>query len=328
MAKIVEFTELGGPEKLGIVHRDVPTPKAGEVRISVKAIGLNRAEALFRSGVYFEKPVFPAKLGYEAAGVVDEIGPGVEGFAKGDAVSVVPAFSMNDYGTYGETILAPAAAVVKHPSDLSFETAAALWMAYLTAYDALVVTAKTSEGDFVVIPAASSSVGIASIQIANILGAIPIALTRTDRKRKQLIEVGAAHVVATETQDLLAELTAITGGKGVQVVFDPVGGPNFAKLLEAASPAARIIIYGTLGEPTVMPHFPVFTKQLVITGALLFSTTFDPVRLKAGIEWISAGLKTGKLVPIVAKTFRLDDIVEAHQYLEANDQFGKVMVTT
>ena len=161
-------------------------------------------------------------------------------FAVGDAVSVAPAFSLNDYGFYADTALAPVGAVIKHPATLSFEEAAAVWMAYLTAYDALLGTAQVAKGEFVVIPAASSSVGIAAIQVANMLGAVPIALTRTSAKREQIEAVRAAHVIATEEEDLVERLGVITSGKGVQVVFDPVGGPTFAKLLEAAAPRARI----------------------------------------------------------------------------------------
>jgi len=327
MVHVVQFNEVGGPEKLEIAVKQIGEPGEGEVRIAVKAIGLNRAEILFRSGQYFEFPVFPASLGYEAAGTIEAVGPGVKDFAVGDAVSVVPNFSFNDYGMYGEVVLAPVTAVVKHPPSLSFEEAAALWMAYLTAYDALVGTAQLSKGEFVVIPAASSSVGIAAIQIANKLGAIPIALTRTSAKKEQIKSAGAAHIIATSEQDLVEELKKITEGKGVQVIYDPVGGPTFAKLLEAAAPRARVIIYGTLDEPTVIPHFPVFTKMLVITGAILFTTTYDPEKLKAGVRWITEGLESGALKPIIDKSFPLSDIVEAHRYLEANQQFGKIIVT-
>jgi NADPH:quinone reductase-like Zn-dependent oxidoreductase len=327
MSRVVQFNEIGGPDALQIVEMDVADPGVGEVRLKVKAIGLNRAETLFRKGEYFEFPSFPAKNGYEAAGVIDTVGPGVEGFTAGDVVSIVPNFSLNEYGMYGDTVLAKAASLVKHPSSLSFEDAAAVWMAYLTAYDALIHTAKLEKGDFVIIPAASSSVGIAAIQIANLVGAIPIAFTRTSAKVEQLKEIGAAHVVATDEDDIVATLNEITAGKGFRVAFDPVGGPTFAKLLEAAAPKAIIIIYGTLAEPTVMPHFPIFTKSLTITGALLFSTTYDPEKLRVGIDWIVKGLASGALKPVIAKTFPLDRIVDAHRYLEANDQFGKVIVT-
>jgi len=327
MSRVVQFTAVGGPETLKIVDMEVAAPGKGEVRIKVKAIGLNRAETLFRKGEYFEFPTFPAKNGYEAAGIIDAIGPDVDGFAIGDAVSVIPNFSLNEYGTYGDTVLAKAASLVRHPASLTFEEAAATWMAYLTAYDALLGTANLTEGQFVVTPAASSSVGIAAIQIAKFVGAVPIALTRTRAKVQQIRDAGASHVVVTDEQDLLEALKEITRGQGFQVAFDPVGGPNFAKLLEAAAPKAIIIIYGTLAEPTVMPHFPIFTKSLTITGALLFTTTYDPERLKIGVDWVVSGLESGALQPVIAKRFPLDQIVEAHRYLEANDQFGKIVVT-
>jgi NADPH:quinone reductase-like Zn-dependent oxidoreductase len=326
MAKVVQFNAVGGPEQLKLYELEVAEPGPGEVRIKIKAIGLNRAESLFRSGTYFEQPVFPARNGYEAAGFIDAIGPDVTNFAVGDAVSVAPAFSLNDYGFYADTALAPVGAVIKHPATLSFDEAAAVWMAYLTAYDALLDTTRVMEGDFVVIPAASSSVGIAAIQVANMLGAVPIALTRTSAKREQIKSVGAAYVIATEEEDVIERLDVITGGKGIQVVLDPVGGPTFAKLLQAAAPRARFMLYGTIGEPTVVPHFPVFTKGLVITGALLFNTTFDMGKLKAGVEWIAKGLASGALKPVIAKTFPLEKIVEAHEYLESNQQFGKIIV--
>src|SRR5262249_30871326 len=206
MSRIVQFAEIGAPDVLKIVDADVPAPKASEVRIRVKALGLNRAESMFRSGKYLEIPKFPAKLGYEAAGIIDAVGSGVTQFKVGDAVSVVPAFSLNQYGMYGELVLAPAHAVVKHPPNLSFEEAAAIWMMYLTAYDALIGTAKLTKSDTVLIPAASSSVGIAAIQITNQIGAKPIALTRTSAKKEQLLKAGAAHVIVTDEQEIVAEV--------------------------------------------------------------------------------------------------------------------------
>lgn len=327
MARVVQFEEVGGPEKLKIVERETAQPGPGEVRIRVKALGLNRAEAAFRRGKYFEEPVLPAKNGYEAAGVIDAVGPEVKGFKIGDAVSTVPNFSMNKYGVYGDTAISPASALVKHPATLSFEEAASIWMAYLTVYDALLGTAKLSKGEFVLIPAASSSVGIAAIQVANLIGAIPVALTRTSEKAARLREVGAAHVIATEEQDLVAEVKKITNGKGAEVAYDPVGGPTFTKLMEAAAPNARLIVYGHLSpEPIILPHFTLFPKVLNISGAILLTTTLDPEKLKVGVEWVIKGLESGKLKPIIAKTFPLEEIVEAHRYLEENKQFGKIVV--
>src|SRR6516164_1198136 len=202
MACAVRFHKLGGPEVLRIDQVDVPPPDKGEVQIAIKALGLNRAEAMFRRGQYLEDPKLPARLGYEAAGTVTAVGPGVQGIKVGDAVSTIPAFSLNQYGLYGELANAPAHAVAHHPASLSFVEAAAVWMQYLTAYGALIDIAKLGNGDTVLIPAASSSVGLAAIQIANRAGAVPVALTRGRSKRQALLNAGAAHVIATDEQDL------------------------------------------------------------------------------------------------------------------------------
>ena len=185
------------------------------MQIRVKALGLNRAESMFRSGQYLENPRLPARLGYEAAGTVAAVGPGVQGFKVGDAVSTIPSFSQNEYGVYGDLTNAPAHAVAHHPASLSWVDAAAIWMQYVTAYGALIEIAKLTKGDTLLIPAASSSVGLAAIQIANRVGAIPIALTRGKSKRQVLLDAGAAHVVASDEQDLVKEVLGITGGKGL-----------------------------------------------------------------------------------------------------------------
>jgi NADPH:quinone reductase-like Zn-dependent oxidoreductase len=198
MSRTIKFAKAGGPEVLEFLETEVPAPGPTEVRIRVKAIGINRAESMWRNDAYIEPVKFPAGLGYEAAGIVDAVGRDVTGFAVGDAVSVIPSFSMNEYFTYGEVIIVPDHAVVQHPKSLSFAEAASIWMMFVTAYGALIEDAKVGKGDFVIIPAASSSVGIAAIQIANYARATSIALTRTSEKKKQLLEAGAAHVIATE----------------------------------------------------------------------------------------------------------------------------------
>jgi NADPH:quinone reductase-like Zn-dependent oxidoreductase len=328
MSRVVRFHATGSPDVLRIDDVKVPPPGKGEVRIRVKAIGLNRAESMFRLGQYLEDPKLPAGLGYEAAGEIESIGEGVTGFAIGDSVSVVPAFSMNDYGLYGELVLAPAFAVMKHPKNLSFVEAAAIWMMYLTAFGALIDIAKLSAGETVLIPAASSSVGVAAIQIANMVGAIPVALTRSSSKRAKLTELGAAHVIATEEQDIVAETQRITDGRGARVVFDPVGGPTVALLVSAMARGGILFLYGALStKPTPLPLFDVLGKSLTIRGYLVMEVTLDPERLKAGERFVSNGLAQGALKPVVAKTFPLDQIVEAHRYLEANQQIGKIVVT-
>jgi NADPH:quinone reductase len=328
MARVVRFHKIGDPAVLQIDEVNVPPPGAGEVRINVKALGLNRAESMFRTGQYLEEPVFPSKLGYEAAGTVESVGPGVKGLQPGDVVSTVPAYSQGQYGVYGELAVVPAAAVAKHPASLSWTEAAAVWMQYLTAYGALIGIAEISSGDFVLIPAASSSVGIAAMQIANLVGATPIALTRTGKKRGALIELGAAHVIATEGQDLVAEVMKITDGAGARVAFDPVGGPTIVKLAAALTFRGVLFQYGALSpEPTPLPLFEVLRKSLTVRGYILFEVTLDAARLERGKKFVIDGLASGRLKPVIAKTFPLDQIVEAHRYLESNQQIGKIVVT-
>ena len=187
---------------------------------------------------------FCPRLGYEAAGTIDAIGEGVTGLKVGDAVSTIPAFSQNQYGVYGDTAIAPAFAVAKHPASLSWVEAAAIWMQYATAYGALVEVAKLKAGEMVLIPAASSSVGLAAIQIARLVGATPVALTRSSKKSETLFELGAKHVIATEEQDLVAEVKKLTGGNGARVVFDPVAGPTVTKLVAATASHGMLILYG------------------------------------------------------------------------------------
>ena len=204
--RVVRFHRIGGPEVLQIDNIEVPAPASGEVRINVKALGLNRAEAMFRSGQYLGNPNCLPGWGTRRRGSSMRSGPGVTGFKPGDAVSTIPAFKQSQYGVYGDVAIAPAAAVAKHPLALSWSEAAAIWMQYMTAYGALIDIAQLSNGDAVLIPAASSSVGIAAIQIANLVGATPIALTRKEDKREALLRLGAAHVIVTENQDLVAEV--------------------------------------------------------------------------------------------------------------------------
>jgi NADPH:quinone reductase-like Zn-dependent oxidoreductase len=258
---------------------------------------------------------------------VEAVGEGVQGLAPGDAVSTIPAFSQNQYGMYGEVALAPASAVAKHPPSLSWQEAAAIWMQYATAYGALVQVAQLRAGDTVLIPAASSSVGLAAIQIANLVGAIPVALTRRRNKQQGLLGAGAAHVVATEAEDLVGRVNEITGGKGARVTFDPVAGPTLAKLAEAAAPGGIIIEYGALSsDVTPFPLFGAIAKSLTLRGYNLFEITGNPPQLEAAKKFIVEGLASGRLKPIIARVFPLDEIVEAHRFLESNQQFGKILV--
>ncbi|MCP3412955.1 zinc-dependent alcohol dehydrogenase family protein [Bradyrhizobium brasilense] len=328
MARVVRFHQHGGPEVLRIEEIAVAPPAPGEVQIRVKALGLNRAEASLRRGSYIETATLPSGLGLEAAGIVAAIGEGVEEFAPGDAVSIVPPVSMVRWPAHAELATFPAELVVKHPPALGFETAAAVWMQYLTAFGALVDLARLGRGEFVVITAASSSVGLAAIQIANRIGAVPIAVTRTSAKAQALREAGAAHVMASAEQDLQSRLEQIAGPNGVRVVLDAVGGPAFVPLTAAMAPRGILIEYGGLSpEPTPFPLANVLGKSLTLRGYLVHEIVRDPARLAAAKAFILDGLADGALRPIVARTFPFEEIAEAHRYLESNTQFGKIVVT-
>ncbi|MFS8050352.1 zinc-dependent alcohol dehydrogenase family protein [Rhizobium sp. BR 314] len=325
--RAVRFYKRGSPEVLTFDEIETLRPASGEVGIKVNALGLNRAEALMRAGTYIETPSLPSGLGLEAAGIVESVGEGVDNFKPGDAVSVIPPISQSKSPTYAEHINVPAERVVKHPSTLSFEEAAAAWMQYITAYGALIDIAGLRKGDFVVITAASSSVGLAAIQIANMVGATPIAATRASGKKQALLDFGAAHVVATAEEDLEARLKEITGSQGVRVVLDSIGGPIFEPLTAAMSRGGILIEYGGLSpEPTPFPLFAVLSKSLTLRGYLMHEIVRDPARLEAAKAFILEGLRAGSLRPRIAKIFSFNDIVAAHRFLESNEQFGKIVV--
>ncbi|MFF3346422.1 zinc-dependent alcohol dehydrogenase family protein [Streptomyces sp. NPDC002779] len=329
MVKAVRFHELGGPEVLRVEDVGVADPGPGELLVRVEAIGLNRAEALFRGGHYIE-PVerFPAGLGAEAAGVVEAVGPGVTGFPVGAPVSVVPAFSMNDYSVYAERAVVPADAVLPRPPGLGATEAAAVWMPFLTAYGALVEVGGARAGDTVVLTAASSSVGLAAIQIARRVGAVPVATTRTRAKREALLKAGAAEVIVTGEESVVDRVRAVTGGRGAEFVLDAVAGPGITDLARVVAPGGTLFVYGALsGEATPYPGIELGLPALNMRAYTVLETTRDPLRLRRAEAFVASGLSAGAFTPAVDRVFPLEEIVQAHRYLEAGNQVGKIVVT-
>jgi NADPH2:quinone reductase len=327
MPKIVRFHQVGGPEVLKLEELPAPKPQKGEVLIKVDAIGLNRAESMFRSGHYLYQPELPSGLGYEASGTVEEIGSGVTGLKPGDRVSSIPSFSLRDYGTYGEVALLPVRAVAKYPENLSPVEGASIWMQYLTAYG-LIELAKMQQGNKVLITAAASSVGLAAIQLANAVGAIPIATTRNKAKEASLKSVGAKFVVNTKTEGWVEKVREITSGKGVDLAFDPVAGPELESVAQTMRSEGTIFVYGALSpEPTPFPLFVAIENNLAVRGYTLFSIVLNAERFERSKRWVYDRLASGALKPVIARTFTLDQIVDAHRYLESNEQVGKIVVT-
>ncbi|MEE9276348.1 MAG: zinc-dependent alcohol dehydrogenase family protein [bacterium] len=325
---MVRFHKTGGPGVLKVEDLPLAEPGEGEVRLKVEAFGLNRAEVMFREGQYHEYPEFPSRIGYEAAGTVDAVGPGASGVQIGDRVSTIPA-SIGKYGVYGESAIVPDYAAARCPDDLSAVEGAAIWMPYVTAFGALVEFGQLEKDDSVLITAASSSVGLAAIQITKAAGGLAIAATRGADKKPFLLDAGADHVIVTNEEDLAETVTAVTSGKGARIVFDPVAGPMLEKLAGAAASGAIIFEYGVLSPaPTTFPLFPALAKGLTVRGYTLFEIVRAPEKLARAKRYIYDGLQTGALKPIVDRTFPLDAIAEAHRYMESNRQKGKIVVTT
>ncbi|WEK46967.1 MAG: zinc-dependent alcohol dehydrogenase family protein [Candidatus Andeanibacterium colombiense] len=327
MAKIVRLHRQGGPEVLEFEDVAIAAPGPGEVHVRIEAIGLNRSEAMFRAGRYPVPATLPSLIGYEAAGTVLRVGAGVEGFAEGDKVSVVPKFRLGTYGVWGEEAIVPAHALLPAPPGLTMAEAASVWMQYMTAA-AIIEVAEVSVGDAAIIRAASSSVGIAAIQLANWAGATSIACTRTGAKAEALKALGAAHVVATDEEDLVARTMEITGGKGARCAFDPVGGPYVLTLASALAERGILFIYGGLSETeTPYAHWPCAMKGASMRGWVASEIWNHPERYAKYQALIYQGLAEGHLKPVIAKTFPLDRIADANLYLESNQQVGKVVVT-
>jgi NADPH:quinone reductase-like Zn-dependent oxidoreductase len=307
---------------------EIQAPGAQEVRIQVKAIGVNRADTMYRRGLYIEHPVFPAGLGYEAAGIVESVGAEVTAWKPGDVVNVMPAFSLNQYATYGELIVVPAYTVQQYPASLSFEEAASLWTSFISMYGILVAAAGMKAGDAVLITAASSSAGLAAIQLVNFLGGTSIAVTSSSAKREGLFQAGAQYVIVSSEQDLVAEVQQITTGKGANIVLDPVGGPLFEKIIAATAERGQVFVYGAMSyEPTLLPMFDVLTRLPVIKGYTALDVMSDPAALQAGISLILEGVRQGRLKPLVARTFPMAAVAEAHRAMEAGEQIGKIVLS-
>ncbi|MFD9818358.1 zinc-dependent alcohol dehydrogenase family protein [Streptomyces violascens] len=323
--RAVLFHETGGPEVLSVEDVPLAQPGPGEVLIRVEAIGLNRAEALFRAGAYYYPPTLPgSRLGYEAAGVVESVGENVTAFAPGDAVMSAANFDFGVHGVYAEHIVLPEESVVRSPDGVDAVTSATMWLAYTTAYGGMVETGGLTPGDHVVITGASSGVGTAAVQTALRLGAIPIAATRGEAKRQGLLELGAAHVITTDTEDLVKEVKQITGGAGARIIFDAVGGPGFAALGDALTPGGTAVLYGWLDpRPIELSRNWPLTVHTYANGAL----TRDPEFRRRAAAFIGSGLTSGALDPVIAETFDgLERIGDAHRLMESNTHTGKIVV--
>lgn len=326
MPKAVRFASLGGPEVLKIEEVPLPEPGAGEVRLKVSAVGLNRAESMFFHGFYMEKTELPSGLGYEVVGTVEAVGPGGDDSLVGKKFATIPGYSMGKYPSLAEYAVVPADALGAVPETLSDEDAAAVWMQYGTAYAPLVDFIDIAPGDFVIITAASSSVGLAAIQIVKAQGGVSIATTRTSAKKQELLDLGADHVIATEEEDLPARVKDITGGKLARIVFDPVGGDYMNVLGQATANDGHIFLYGMLAKkPTPFP-MAAFGRGITMRGTSIGEVRQGEAATKMK-RYVYDRLVDGTFKPKISKVFPFADTVKAYEYLESNQQVGKIVIT-
>ncbi len=326
MPKAIRFNQLGGPEVLKFENIPERKPSSGEVSLKIKAVGLNRAESMYFHGFYLEKTNLPSGLGYEAVGTVTAVGPDVDASLIGKRFGTIPGFSMNQYPVLAEEAVVPASVLAAVPDSFSATEGAAAWMQYCTAYGALVTFGKVSAGDFVILTAASSSVGLAAVQIVKAEGGVSIATTRTAAKKDQLLALGADHVIVTDEEDLVSRVKDITGGQGACLVFDAVGGDFINTLGQATADGGSIFLYGMLsGEPTPFP-MATFGRRIAMYGY-----TFNELRNTPAWDemkkYIYDHLADGSFKPQIARTFPFDQSIEAYKFLESNEQIGKVVIT-
>ncbi len=317
----IRIHEYGDASKLVYEEAPVPEPKAGEVRVKVKATGLNFVELYERKGLY-PKPL-PFTPGAEFAGTIDALGEGVTDFQPGDRVGTA-----NGQGGYAEFALAPVARLVHVPEAISLEWAAAVLLQGMTAHYLTFSTYALKPGDTALVHAAAGGVGHLLVQIAKKLGARVIATVSTEEKARIAREVGADEVILYSQQDFGAETKRLTGGKGVDVVYDGVGKTTFAKGLNCLKPRGLMALYGQSSGP-VEPLNPQILNQkgsLFLTRPTIghYLLTREELLWRAGdlFLWIASG----ELKVRIDRTFPLKEAGAAQSYMEERGTKGKVLI--
>jgi NADPH:quinone reductase len=319
--KAIQIDETGGPEALKLVELPIPQPGPGQVLIRVEAVGVNFIEIYFRKGVY--KAALPLIPGSEAAGTVEELGPGVTGFAAGDAVA-----SVSVLGSYAEYALVPAAQLVKTPPGLSPEKAAAAMLQGMTAHYLAHSTVLLKAGDTVLVHAGAGGVGLLLTQMAVHLGARVLTTVSTPAKAELSSEAGASDVILYTEQDFEEEVKRLTNGKGVDVVYDSVGKTTFDQSLNCLRPRGLLALFGASSGP--VPPFDLI--QLSGKGSLYVTrpTLWHYVATRAELEWRSGDVlgwaAKGELKLRTEHLYPLADAALAQADLEARKTSGKILL--
>jgi NADPH2:quinone reductase len=327
MPIVLQFDHPGDPSILQFSDIPVPELAPNEVRYRVLAFGNNRADLLYMADNYYNSPIYPSRLGHDAAGVVEAVGSSVTRFRIGDHVASI-AQEQGGYGVNGEFAVTPEEYLAHWPKGFNALEACSVWSSAITAYYTFVELAKVRRGDTVLVTAASSTAGTGAIQMAKLLGATVIATSRTREKEEFLRKVGADEVIATNDGNVSDEIMRLTGGKGVRVVFDTVAGEFVGQYIDGLADRGLIYVVGVLGGELRMsvPLERLFHTGGSITGLSIFNEHRQEGQLERAKEFISSALSNGQYKPIIDRVFEFSDAVESYHYMGANAQQGKIVV--
>ncbi|XP_068634698.1 uncharacterized protein [Aristolochia californica] len=321
MVKAIRVYEHGGPEVLKWEDIEIGEPKAGEIRVKNKAIGLNFIDVYFRKGVY--KTTLPYTPGVEAVGVVTAVGPGLTGREVGDLVG----YAGNPIGAYAEEQILPASAVVPVPSSISPIVAASVMLKGMTAQYLLRRCFKVEPGHTILVHAAAGGCGSLLCQWANALGATVVGTVSTEAKAAQATEDGCHHVIIYKKEDFVTRVNEITSGKGVDVVYDSVGKDTFEGSLACLKTLGYMVSFGqSSGTPDPVPLSAIAPKGVFLTRPSLshYSATRDELLACAGE--VFANVAAGVLKVRVNHTYPLSDAAHAHRDLESRQTTGSVVL--
>jgi NADPH2:quinone reductase len=324
--KAVVITTAGGPEVLQLREVATPRPGAGEILVRVHAAGVNRADVLQRQGQYPPPPGAPADIpGLEYAGEVAELGAGADAWRVGDRVmGLVPA------GGYAELLTVHEAVALRIPASWSFDQAAAVPEAFITAHDALFRQMQLRAGESVLIHAVGSGVGTAAVQLAKAFHARTLGTSRTASKLERARALGLEVGIDSSKEDFAEVVKRSTDGQGVDVVFDLVGGPVLAGSIQALARGGRMIVVGlTGGRSAPIDLGAVLSKRLTIVGTVLRARTLkEKIAVTAAFAAeVLPLLEAGMIRPVVERSYPLADAAEAHRRLESDAVFGKLVLT-
>lgn len=325
--RAVVIVRPGGPEVLEVREVDRPVPGNGEVLVRVHATALNRADLLQREGRYPAPPGWPADIpGMEIAGEVAVHGPGATLWKEGDRV-----FGIVGGGGYAEYVVTHERTLAAVPPRLTWTDAAAVPEAFITAHDALITQAHLLPSERVLIHAVGSGVGLAALQIVRAAGAVAYGDARTAEKIERARSLGLTDglVVTGDLSDIPRRVGEWTHGGGVEIVVDLVGGPYLAASIAAAATRGRIVLVSTMGgRDATLPLGTILGKRLTVIGTVLRARPLEEKILatRAFAVQIVPLLDRGAVRPIVDRVVPLDQIADAHRYLESNATFGKVVI--